>query len=201
MCSAIQEQCPHCNDHPEPCNWSVAKWHSRPVGSWGQESTSLALQKRLISLQMRRQPFWAIFSRESLWEAILNRVSLWLSKNCLWYVRGSIFLSLNIQCTIERVTFGWKWKFKLLQANMDVCHTQEQQIFRFRVFYVTNYQLILTFVSYKFHYLKMVPKRVKNSTFCKFIHNTTCVYWNDALRFHNVIWIFWDSFGWQNQIS
>ena len=107
----------------------------------------------------------------------------------------------NTTCRVERVTFGWKWKFKLLQANMDVCHTQEQQIFRFRVFYVTNYQLILTFVLYKFHYLKMVPKRVKNSTFCKFIHNTTCVYWNDALRFHSVIWIFWDSVGWQNQIS
>ena len=40
------------------------------------------------------------------------------------------------------------------------------------VLYVTNYQLILTFVLYKFHYLKMVPKRVKNSTFSKYPNNT-----------------------------
>ena len=37
------EQRPHCNDHPEPCNWSVGKWQSRAVGSWGQESTALVI--------------------------------------------------------------------------------------------------------------------------------------------------------------
>ena len=88
---------------------------------------------------------------------------------------------------------------ELFQAGMNVCHTQEQWIFRLWVFYVAICQLILTFVSNKFNYVKMVPKRLKNSTFCKFFHNATCKYWNDALGHHNVIWIFWDSYGCRNQ--
>ena len=96
---------------------------------------------------------WLSTSYDCLDLMVVHILWLSVSYDCpklLCVIFQILWLSISYGCPLERVTFGWKWKFKLLQANMDVCHTQEQQIFRFRVFYVTICQLILTFVLNKF---------------------------------------------------
>ena len=72
--------------------------------------------KRLPNQRRRDQTLWILL--------LEPEKQLWL---LMLIVGVSVLVGLLVGiCALERVTFGWKWKFKLFQANMDVCHTQEQ---------------------------------------------------------------------------